>query len=373
MRSISIMVKPASGNCNMHCDYCFYYDEMQNREQTSYGMMSRDTMKQVIRRTLMHTEQYYSLAFQGGEPTLCGIDFFKDVLSFIRLYNVNNAEIHLALQTNGYAINEEWAKFFADNHFLIGLSVDGLPELHRAFRHGNDGGDSYDHITRTAELFDQYGVEYNILTVVHRETTKHAKEIYETYKQRGWKWLQFINCLDPLGEEPGSRPYSLRPEDYAVFLKDLFACWYRDFKKGEQPYIRMFDNYIGAYLGYMPEACDQRGECGVSYVVEADGGVYPCDFYVLDDYLLGNFRRDIPDAIDRKRKEICFVERSRKIPEECRKCKYGALCRNGCYRTREVQKDGKNYFCSAYKEFFDAYWPQIREIAEITAKQMKQK
>ena len=147
---------------------------------------------------------------------------------------------------------------------------------------------------------------------------------------------------------------------------ELFQLWYEDWKKKKQPYIRQFDNYIGILMGYQPESCDQRGSCGIQTVVEADGSVYPCDFYMLDEYYLGNLNEHRIEDIERMRKEIGFIERSEKVSEECRKCQYYRICRGGCQRNRERNSysgEYENYFCSGYKMFFDACLEQLKEIA----------
>ncbi len=367
MGPIGVLIKPASGNCNMHCDYCFYCDEAVKRKCASYGIMSEETLKNVIRRTLLNAEGAYSLAFQGGEPTLCGIDFFKKVIEYLNKYNRNNARIMLALQTNGYGIDEEWASFFSENNFLLGVSVDGVKDIHNSYRHGNDGGDSYEHAMNTIRLFEKYHVEYNVLTVVHREIAERIEEIYKEYRRRGWNYMQFITCLDPLGEERGGMEYSLLPKTYGKFLCKLFDLWYNDLLNREQPYIRQFENYIGILMGYVPESCEQRGICDRQLVVEADGSVYPCDFYVLDDFYLGNFNSNRLNEINEKREEIGFVDRSLKLSDDCRTCQWLKLCKGGCYRSREIDAsgNGKSYFCEGYKMFFEYSNERLEKVAKM--------
>ena len=373
MPPVNLLIKPASGLCNMTCDYCFYCDETQKRQQESYGIMSEKTLKNVIRKSVLAAEGSCTIAFQGGEPTLCGLDFFKKVIAFVQQYNRHGIHIEYALQTNGFGITKEWCQFFAQHHFLIGLSVDGLRDTHNTYRHSKSGGGTYDRIMETVRLFDQYHVEYNILTVVHRETARRIREIYRDYRKRGWNYMQFITCLDPLGEERGGQEYSLLPETYGRFLIDLFDMWYEDLKKEDQPYIRQFDNYVTMMLGYWPESCEQRGTCGIQNVVEADGSVYPCDFYVLDEYCLGNFNNTSMAEIYKKREELGFIRRSMNHPDECKACRWFSLCRGGCYRSRITELGDEkcwNYFCPGYKMFFEACYDRLREAAEIAAKRL---
>lgn len=373
MPPISLLIKPASGNCNMSCDYCFYCDETSKREKASYGYMSEQTLKNVIRKSILISEGSYTLAFQGGEPTLIGIEFFKKVIEFVNQYNRNNLKVNYALQTNGFNIDEEWCEFFKANNFLIGLSVDGIKETHDLYRHDKKGGSTFDRILKTADLFDKFGVDYNILTVINSDTSKIAKPIYEYYKTKNWGFQQYITCFDPIGETPGTKRYSLKPEEYGTFSTELFDSWYKDLSNNKQPYIRQFENYIMIGMGYWPESCEQRGTCGLQYVVEADGSVYPCDFFALDKYYLGNLNTNTLKEIDEKRNLIKFIDESEKKSEECNSCEYTKICRGGCQRSRTYnsEKDSyQNYFCKGYKLFFDNCYDRIVDIVEKIQKRM---
>lgn len=367
MSAVSVLIKPSSGMCNMHCDYCFYCDEIEKRRQKSYGFMSEETLENIIRKTLPRAEEGISFAFQGGEPTLRGLDFFRKAVEFEDSYNRSGIPIQNTLQTNGTLLNEEWCDFLAENHFLVGISVDGIRETHDKYRHFSGSRRSaFDQTLKTAEMMDRAGVEYNILTVVNSETAANIGEIYNFYREMGWNWQQYIACLDPLGEGKGQHPWSLTPELYGRFLVELFELWYEDLKENKQPYIRQFENWAGILMGYPPEACDQRGICSIQYVCEADGSVYPCDFYMLDEYRLGNFNIDSIYDIDSKRMKSGFLEESLKIAEECRSCNYGAICRGGCFRNREKTLSGKylSCFCAAYKMFFQVCLPKLYETAK---------
>ena len=371
MPAISVMIKPSSGMCNMSCDYCFYRDETQKRSQESYGFMSEKTLKNVIRKTMLRAEGMISYAFQGGEPTLRGLAFFQKVVEYQNQYNKNKIQVHNALQTNGLLIDEDWCRFLKENHFLVGVSLDGTKEIHDTYRHTRkEGGPTFDLVCSAIRLMESYGVDFNILTVVNQAAAENIQEIYSFYRQKKWNYQQYIACLDPLDEPHGQNEYSLAPEQYGQFLIRLFRLWYKDWKKGRQPYIRQFENYIGILLGHFPEACDQRGTCSIQNVVEADGSVYPCDFYMLNDYCLGNFNENRLDEIDARRKEIGFLERSLKLDPDCKHCAYYRLCRGGCQRNRdwapEIQAY-QNYFCQSYRMFFDACLNEIEEIARSLA------
>ncbi len=368
MRSISVMLKPSSGMCNMKCDYCFYCDETQKRSVESYGFMSEETLKNVIRKTMLNAEESISYTFQGGEPTLRGIDFYRKALEYQQKYNRKGIAAYNAFQTNGLAIDEEWCRFLAENRILTGVSVDGTQAVHDACRHDRQGHPTFDRILRSTELMDEYGVEYNILTVVTGRAAEQIEEIYHFYQRQGWKYQQYIACLDPLGEGHPDRGYAIRPQEYGQFLIRLFDLWYRDLRKNRQPHIRQFENYAGMLLGYPPEACDQRGQCGIMYVTEADGSVYPCDFYMMDEYCLGNFNTNRLAELDAKRKELQFVERSGKLDSECAKCSWYFLCRGGCQRHRDPMENSelyRNYFCEGFRMFFEQCGERLREAAQM--------
>ena len=366
MQPLNVMIKPSSGNCNMKCDYCFYCDEMENRKQQLYGFMTEETLKNVIRKTMLCAGGHISYAFQGGDPLLRGKEFFEKVIEYQKRYNKNCITVANALQTNGYLIDDDWCRFFKENNFLIGVSVDGTREIHDCYRHSKSGEDTYDRIENNIRLLDKYGVDYNILTVVTDKIAKNIKEIYFDYEKHGWRYQQYIECLDPMGEEYGMKPYSLKPEVFGQYMTELFELWYEDWKRGRQPYIRKFENYIGILAGYYPESCEQRGICGMQTVVEADGSVYPCDFYMLDEYYLGNFNKDRLMDIDKKRTEIGFIERSKMISEECKVCKYYKVCRGGCQRSKEYhtyETGYRSYFCEGYKIFFKNCLDKMMEMA----------
>lgn len=367
MPVIQVMIKPASGLCNMRCSYCFYADEMANRSQASYGIMSESTLENVIRRILETAEGHCTIAFQGGEPTLAGIDFYRKCLELEQIYNTKKVKIEHALQTNGYVLDEEWCRFFAQNHFLVGLSVDGIKATHDACRKDARGQDTYFHVLHAARLLEEAGVNFNVLTVVNGKTAPKIRRIYEQYRKLGFWWQQYIACLDPVLEEQGKQEYSLKPEVYGQFLIDLFDLWEIDLKQGRQPYIRQFENYIGILMGHQPESCEQRGVCSLQNVVEADGSVYPCDFYALDEYRLGNLNEEGFDVIDQRRKESGFLEASCDHTESCRQCPYFAVCRGGCHRHRQQpgSESGENCFCKAYQMFFEACMPRMKEIARL--------
>lgn len=370
MPPVSILIKPASSNCNLRCKYCFYHSISENRNIPSYGMMSDETLENLVEKALDYSEQSCTFAFQGGEPTLAGIQFYKSLLKHIEKHNKKKVNVKLAIQTNGIVIDEEWAGFFHDNSFLVGLSLDGYKDIHDLMRIDAQGKGTYSRVLKTVNLFNKHKVEYNILCVVNSYVARHINKVYASFKKSGFKYLQFIPCLDPLDEAPGNYEYSLTPEHYTGFLKTLFDEWYRDIINGDAVSIRYFDNLVAMAMGCPPESCGMSGLCTAYLVVEADGGIYPCDFYVFDRWHMGNIRelnfRELLESNAAKQ----FVASSEYVDPECKVCRWIHLCRGGCRRNREPFVDNRpslNGYCSSYKVFFEYAYPRIMKLAQMFA------
>lgn len=369
MPALSLLIKPASGNCNMRCRYCFYADELDNREIRSYGKMSVDTMHTIVDKAMEYGDYECTIAFQGGEPTLAGLDFYRDLVAYVTAHeNPKKLKIHYALQTNGYLINEEWAAFLGENHFLVGVSLDGLKEIHDRYRLDAAGKGTYQRVISAIRLLEKHQVEYNILTVVTAATARNGQKIYNYFKKNHFGYQQYIECLDPIGEEPGQHEYSLTPEKYGEFLKSMFDAWYLDMRSGTYVYNRYFENLMMIMAGQQPESCNMRGVCGKQWVFEADGSVYPCDFYALDQWRLGNIQENSFEEMDEKRDGLGFIQWSMRQQEDCQKCRWFGLCRNGCRRNREpvtAESTNRNYFCKSYQMFFEYAYPRLAEIYQL--------
>jgi uncharacterized protein len=296
------------------------------------------------------------------------LDFYKKLIEFEKKYNTKKVKIQNALQTNGKIIDENWAKFLAENKFLVGISLDGPKDIHDANRIDAKGKGTFNNVMNATKLFNKYKVEYNILFVVNGYVARHANKVYDFFKKNNFKYLQFIPCLDELNEQHGSNEFSLIPDRFTYFLKSLFDLWYEDIMKGNIVSIRYFDNLVGTLMGYRPEACGMSGQCQCQFVVEANGGVYPCDFYVLDEWLLGNIKDNGFEELRNSDAGQKFIEQSLPVDPACRECKWFSLCRGGCRRDREPFLDGKpgvNYYCSSYREFFDYSEKRFWQVAAM--------
>ncbi|MBR3737494.1 MAG: anaerobic sulfatase maturase [Eubacterium sp.] len=351
MFNVNLLIKPASSLCNLECEYCFYSDISRRRKNYSFGFMSVETFEQIIKKAIDFTDNQLTVAFQGGEPTLVGLDFYKSVVELEKKHNKKGLIIKNSLQTNGVGLDEEWADFFRKNDFLIGISLDGIRETHNQNR-----CNSFNEVFKTINLFKEKGVLFNILSVVNERTAKKAQEIYSFYSENLLDYIQFIPCISPAGSEKEL----LSAEAYGKFMTDIFNRWYEDFSSGKEVHINFIDDCFQMLMGYPPLSCGTSGVCSYQFVIEADGGVYPCDFYVLDEYKLGNLKNNSFETINKKRSEIRFIEESYSLNIKCKNCKYFKLCRGGCKRYRNP--DGLNVLCSGYIKFFDECLPILIDI-----------
>lgn len=366
MPPLSMLIKPSSSNCDLRCKYCFYHSIAQSRDVCSYGLMKPDLLEKLVAKALNFADGSCTFAFQGGEPTFVGLDFYRTLIEMEKKYNKKNITIYNAIQTNGMVIDPEWAQFLHENHFLVGISLDGPKEIHDGNRVDAKGNGSFKKVMETIALFNEYQVEYNVLTVVTSNVARHIRKVYEFFRMNDFRYLQFIPCLDPLNEKPGGYPYSLKPDRYAYFLKTLFDLWVDDMMRGRNVSIRDFDNYVGMVAGIPPESCSMSGQCTCQFVIEADGGVYPCDFYVIDEYYLGHIVDMEFEALASAKVAQRFVNKSIALDERCMQCHWRPLCRGGCRRCREPFDDGKpglNYFCQSYQDFFTYAYPRLQQLA----------
>lgn len=357
MPPVNLLAKPSSSACNMRCKYCFYHAIASARDTAFEGMLSDEALEHLIQSGLAYAEGFCSFAFQGGEPTLAGLPFYKKAVELQKKYARQGLAVSNALQTNGLAIDEEWAKFLHDEHFLVGLSLDGPAEIHDRNRIDAEGKGTWSRVMRAARLLAQYGVDYNVLCVVTGGNARAIEKIYRFYRKQGFRYLQFIPCLEPLERERGSEPYHLSVKEYGHFLIRIFDLWYADLLRGDYVSIRHLDNWLLLALGEAPEVCTMCGQCSIQFVVEGDGGVYPCDFYVYDEWRLGTLGERPLGELAACKTAKRFLNASHPIPDQCRACRWGALCRNGCRRDRVAPADGGaplNFYCDAIRAFFSA-------------------
>ena len=340
MKNLCVMIKPVSGKCNASCKYCFYRDEVESRAVADYGFFSKDLLNVFIDKALDYVDGgHLTIVFQGGEPTLIGLDFYKYFFETLKNKNDKNATFTLSMQTNGILIDEEWCALFKANDLLIGLSLDGDRQANSE-RVDRSGKDFFPKILDTARMFKEYGVEFNVLSVIHAKNVKRATIIYDEFIRRGFKNLQFIPYL---GDNPD---YVLNADDYANFLIDIYSRYAQDFNSNTPTRIRQFDNYIMILQTGRAEQCGMNGVCEEQLVIEADGRAYPCDFYCVDQYEIGNVKDYSIEQLLNSKIAKDFRSTNGNL-KECSGCKYFRICRGGCKRYASTT------FCSAYKKFFD--------------------
>ena len=358
MPALTIMIKPVSGRCDMRCRYCFYADEMRCRAGEKPAVMREDILEKAVRRVLRCAEGSAGFYFQGGEPTLAGVGFFESVLRFEKQYAPPRLRVTNAIQTNALHLTEDMIAFLARSGFLVGVSLDGSAALHDRYRRDARGGETWSRVKENLDLMLAAGAEANVLCVLTQDAALQPEAVFEALSP--YRYLQFIPCLDPLNGE--RQPWSLTPEAYAHFLTVTFGLYERAYLQGKAVSIRTFDNWLAVLLGQEPENCAMTGRCGTSLMMESDGTLYPCDFYGTDEWALGNIRDTSLRGILQSEKERAFLTASLPVPPQCRECRWGFLCRNGCRRERG--KDGVSRWCEALRAFFPAAYPRMLKLTE---------
>lgn len=360
MKYFSMLIKPASSKCNINCKYCFYSDVANIRCIKDYGIMSETTMNNLIEKTLNYfkSETVITYAFQGGEPTIAGLNYFK---KFVNKVNQKKKEYHTiryAIQTNGILLNEEWVKFLKENDFLVGISLDGYMENHDALRVKGVLGKTYERVMEAIKLLKSCNVDFNILTVLTSKLSKNPKRLFQFYLKNNFKYIQLIPCLPSLEAEADQ--YSLKPEEFYEFYNVFFKCWLKEYLKGNYISVTYFDNVIPLFIGKMPQQCGYLGNCAMQFVVESDGGVYPCDFYVVDRYRLGNINDS--GIIDLYKSIILneFINEKRTKCSKCNGCRYEKICNGQCKRLSVCYYDDN--YCGLY-EFMKTNEKELTEIA----------
>ncbi len=375
MRYINYLIKPASSLCNLCCRYCFYADEAANREQSSMGIMSMETVDILLDETFRSIESggRVSFAFQGGEPTMAGLGYFQEFVRRAKEKCPDKVGINFSIQTNGILLTNEWAEFFRRERFLVGLSVDGFKELHNAHRIDAQGKDTWNRVVRALTLLQKHQVDVNALCVVTGMCARSPEKVYRQLKKLGFGYMQFIACLDPIGVKRGTMPYSLTPKAYGEFLCRTFDLWYQDWESGQYHSVRLFDDYVHILLQDNASTCATCGCCGAYFVVEGDGSVYPCDFYALDEWRLGRFGENSLAEMAGSKRAADFLCWGQVKPPECAECRWSHVCNGGC-KNDWYPENGvfHNYYCSSFQALLDHAAPCIMRIARAEAMARRQ-
>lgn len=353
---LSYLIKPASSLCNMACKYCFYANVASQRSDYSYGIMQEATIDNLVTKTLLMSNKI-TYAFQGGEPTMAGLDFFKIFVNKVN-EKKHNQIIHYSIQTNGINLDDSWLTFFKANHFLVGISLDGTKANHDQVRLTNQSSPTYDLIMKNIKKIKQAQINYNILTVITRQVAKDAKRLYNFYKKNELQYIQLIPCLPELDQSTDN--YYLTSQMFFWFYNELFDLWYHDVTRGEYISISLFDHLLTLFKGVAPSMCGMLGFCTLQYVIEANGNVYPCDFYCLDEYLLGNINEDELSSIQSSRNGQKFIQEPKRMSPLCHDCKFKKLCNGNCKRMNVVYFDDK--YCG-YQAFLTKTYQRFYQLA----------
>lgn len=358
-----VLVKPSGAACNLDCEYCFYIDKLHQFPNRT-NRMSNEVLKAMIMQLMSQNVPHLSIGWQGGEPTLMGLPFYRKAVEHMQRYG-RGQSVSNALQTNGVLIDHEWAKFFRQYQFLIGLSLDGTEHIHDHHRKDRGGHGSWRKVLDAAKCLLDHGVEVNVLTVVNHYSAQFPDEIYEFHKSQGLNFMQFIPCVETVGSSLAD--FSVDADSYGVFLTRLFNLWLADFVNGvPTTSIRWFEALLFQYAGFTPTECTLLDNCGNYLLIEHTGDVYPCDFFVEPDRKLGNLLDKSLTTLFNSHQQMTFGQLKSNLAPECRICKWRQNCHGGCTkdRLRNPQLGRQNHFCNAYKSFFAHADSQLQHLAD---------
>ncbi len=376
------MSKPTGAICNLDCSYCYYLEKEKLYPGTVDFRMSDEVLENYVRQYIESQPGDYAVfAWQGGEPTLLGVDFFEKVVNLQQKYG-NGKIIENSLQTNGVLLDDAWCRFFRENNFLIGLSIDGPKELHNAHRVNKGGKGSFAEVMAGLNLLQKHRVEFNTLTVVQRDNASSPLEIYRFLKQAGSSHMQFIPIVERLAAKQSPHgqnmvkpdyagearvsPWSVGAEHYGDFLIAIFDEWVR--KDVGSVFVQLFDVALEAWMGMPSSLCVFRPTCGDAMALEHNGDLYSCDHYVYPQNRLGNIMEEGLAKLAASEKQRAFGRDKRDaLPRYCRECDVRFACHGECPKHRFIQtpdgEEGLNYLCTGYKKFFRHIDPYMRFMA----------
>ena len=369
MQPFTLLIKPSGSDCNIDCQYCFYKcrapEVGQGRQR-----MSDEVLERLVKDYMELRFPLAGFAWQGGEPTLMGLDFYKKVVELQKKYGISGQEVGNSLQTNAILLNEEWCRFLHDNKVLVGISIDGPKEFHDYYRLDHSGAGTFDKVMRAIENCKQYNVEYNTLTLLNNRNAEHPDEVFDFLVGLGVKFVQFIPCVevDPATGEIAD--FSITPKQYGEFLCRLFDRWFEYGPRNLS--IRDFDSVLSYYVTGRHSICTFDRQCSQYIVIEHTGDAFCCDFFVEPKWRLGNIFETPIEKLAASSKKRAFARAKKNLCNKCLVCRHLAVCRGGCMKDRapfDKENYGReSYFCEAYKHFFDHAIPRFMQIAaEINA------
>lgn len=330
-------------------------NEAESRKTFSNGIMKEYMVDLLVRRIheYLKDDGILNISFQGGEPTTAGLSWFENF--FAKLEENTDLQIHYSIQTNGTMLDDQWAAFLARHHVLVGISLDGYQQNMDAFRFDTNHQSVYFKVLRACDLLHKNKIDFNVLTVVTRKLSTHAKSLYSFYKEHHFDYVQLIPCLPRLdGIDDG---ISLRPDEYLTFFREFFRAWMKEIRKsGYVMNVNLFENIIGLLQGDLPYQCGMTGHCTNQMVIESNGNVYPCDFYCLDEYCLGNLANDSFSDLFHSKAASAFINNAQFMKKPCAYCKYQPVCHGGCRRQNVCYLDDAQ---CAYQQLLDEIVPKL--------------
>ncbi|WP_318374214.1 anaerobic sulfatase maturase [Enterobacter sp.] len=357
-----LMAKPAGWRCNLACDYCFYLAKGLEvlRDTCGQRHMSDKVLETYVRQYIAASPgPEVNFTWQGGEPTLAGLDFYRRAVALQQRY-AGGKRISNSLQTNGVLINDEWAAFLAQHRFLVGISLDGPAHLHNHYRKTGSGKPVFEQLMAALDTLNRYRVDVNILTVVNNVTAQAPLEIYRFLtREVGAEFLQFIPVVD---YDPQHRllPWSVTGEDYGRFMIAIFDEWVR-YDVG-RIFVQLFDNTLAAWLGERPALCVMQPTCGRGLVVEQNGDIYSCDHYVDAEHRLGNLLHQPLEKLVAAKAQRRFGQQKAQLPDICHHCLWRFACQGGCPKHR--LNDRLNHLCAGYRMMFSHMDPYMAYMAQ---------
>ncbi len=391
MQSITnfqLMAKPSGSKCNIDCSYCFYLEKEKlypNRKEN--WKMSFDTLDAYIKKNIeAQSADLVDFLWQGGEPTLLGLDFFKEAVRLQNQYK-NHKTINNFFQTNGINLDETWVEFFKENRFLVGISIDGNKEYNDAYRLTRSGKSTFDRVVKSIELLKKYQVEFNTLTVVNNKNVEKPLELYQFLKELGSQYIQFTPLVERIAQQPDASgltlispdfqglshvaEWSVSAEKYGVFLNKIFDYWAKN--DIGSIYVVNFEQIMMKMVGEN-SSCIISEECGGNLIVEANGDIYSCDHFVYPENKIGNVHDDqsIYQVVNSGENREFGKSKSGNMSVDCKNCLVKQLCNGGCPKHRFlISSDGKpnkNYFCEAYKTHLFHSVPAMAFIIDSLSK-----
>jgi uncharacterized protein len=387
-----IMVKPIGPKCNLDCSYCFYLEKEMLFGDGERWKMDDELLEAYVRRYIeaQPAGMPVTFAWQGGEPTLCGVEFFEKVVKWQQQY-AGGREIENAFQTNGTLLDDKWGEFLARAKFLVGISIDGPAELHDAYRVKRNGTGSHAEVMRGLEVLKRHRVDFNTLTCVNAANADKGAEVYDFLKSIGSRYLQFIPIVERLPDAEAARlglshatpprfteededmeapvtQWSVGPKAYGRFMRSIFKRWVQaDVGK---VYVQLFDVALGKWAGVPGGLCVYSEECGRALALEHDGSLYSCDHFVYPRYKLGNMRDDSLSGMVDSGQQVGFgKDKSRLLPQFCLDCQWRFTCNGGCPKHRFIHtpqdQPGLNYLCNGYRFIFGKMDPYMQAMAKL--------